>query len=85
MKFIQRLPHPPTLVLIKTLAASEKLPDAVHYIGEDGLRAIKGMQLVNRGRLSELSSSSPTVRLGGHAPHTWTNEEEQELGISVRE
>lgn len=55
VKFIQRLDHPPTLALIKLLAASAKLPPEVNYIGENGLKAIKGMQLVNRGRLSKLT------------------------------
>lgn len=52
VKFIERLDHPPTLALIKLLAASSKLPPEVEHIGESGLQAIKGMQLVNRGRLS---------------------------------
>ncbi|OCF35897.1 hypothetical protein I316_02391 [Kwoniella heveanensis BCC8398] len=54
VKFVERLPHPPTLALIKVLAAlpSSALPEEISYIGEDGLKAIAGMQLVNRGRLS---------------------------------
>lgn len=51
--FKDRLPYPPTLALIKHLAGCSKLPDDVTYIGDEGLKAIKGMQLVNRGRLSE--------------------------------
>ncbi|WVF67769.1 hypothetical protein IAT40_002529 [Kwoniella sp. CBS 6097] len=54
VKFIGRLAHPPTLALIKVLAAlpPSALPDEISYIGKDGLKAIAGMQLVNRGRLS---------------------------------
>ncbi|WVQ95335.1 hypothetical protein IAU59_002431 [Kwoniella sp. CBS 9459] len=54
VKFTRRLPHPPTLSLIKVLAAlpPSALPDEISYIGQDGLKAIAGMQLVNRGRLS---------------------------------
>lgn len=65
VKFNERLPYPPTLALIKHLAASQNLPDEVAYIGKDGLEAIKAMQLVNRGRLSEPpsgSSMSHTIR-----------------------
>lgn len=51
VRFVQRLDHPPTLALIKLLA-SGALPKEVAYIGEHGHRAIKAMQLVNRGRLS---------------------------------
>lgn len=54
--FKERLPYPPTLALIKYLAGCSDLPGNVRYIGTDGLKAIKGMQLVNRGRLSEFSS-----------------------------
>jgi protein phosphatase-4 regulatory subunit 3 len=53
VKFVQRLPHPPTLALIKHLATVQKLPECVEYIGQDGLKAVQTMQLVNRGRLSE--------------------------------
>ena len=55
--FKNRLPHPPTLALIKHLAASTNLPDEVGYIGAGGFKAIKAMQLVNRGRLSECHAS----------------------------
>jgi hypothetical protein len=51
VRFVQRLDHPPTLALIKLLAGGA-LPKQVAYIGEHGHRAIKAMQLVNRGRLS---------------------------------
>lgn len=53
VKFVQRLEHPPTLVLIKHLATLSTLPESISYIGEKGLEALKGMVLVNRGRLSE--------------------------------
>ena len=53
VKFISRLSHPPSLALIKFLAASTKMPDEVEYIGGKGYSAVKEMQLVNRGRLSE--------------------------------
>ena len=54
MRFVERLEHPPTLALIRYLASLSSLPIEVDHIGEDGLRAVKGMALVNRGRLSEL-------------------------------
>jgi hypothetical protein len=53
VKFLSRLPHPPSLALIKYLASTSTLPDEVKYIGEGGYKAVKEMQLVNRGRLSE--------------------------------
>ena len=53
VKFVQRLPHPPTLALIKHLATVQNLPECVEYIGQDGLKSVQVMQLVNRGRLSE--------------------------------
>jgi predicted RNA-binding protein with PUA-like domain len=53
VKFLSRLSHPPSLALIKFLASSSTLPDEVKYIGEVGYGAVKEMQLVNRGRLSE--------------------------------
>jgi hypothetical protein len=53
VKFKSRLSHPPSLALIKFLASSSTLPDEVKYIGEGGYKAVKEMQLVNRGRLSE--------------------------------
>ena len=52
MKFVARLPHPPTLALIRHLSSASDLPDEVEYIGEAGHTAVKGMALVNRGRLS---------------------------------
>jgi hypothetical protein len=53
VKFLSRLSHPPSLALVKYLASSSTLPDEVKYIGEGGYKAVKEMQLVNRGRLSE--------------------------------
>lgn len=50
--FVRRLPHPPTLALVKMLVGASAMPDEVGYIGSDGLKAIREMQLVNRGRLS---------------------------------
>ena len=55
VKFIERLPYPPTLALIKHLASITTLPKEIAYIGEDGLQSIKAMALVNRGRLSEIT------------------------------
>ncbi|ORX40822.1 EVE domain-domain-containing protein [Kockovaella imperatae] len=52
VKFEKRLDHPPTLALVKQLASLPSLPEEAGYIGQDGLKAIKGMALVNRGRLS---------------------------------
>lgn len=52
VKFLSRLPNPPSLALIKYLASTTKLPEEVKYIGEGGYNAVKEMQLVNRGRLS---------------------------------
>lgn len=53
MTFKRRLGYPPTLALIKHLATLSNLPKEVSYIGDRGLKAIKNMPLVNRGRLSE--------------------------------
>ena len=58
MKFVERLVYPPTLALVRHLASLSSPPIEVNYIGENGLRAIKGMALVNRGRLSELHLAS---------------------------
>lgn len=52
VRFIRRIAHPPTLALIKHLFTAPVLPVEVGYIGEEGWAAIKGMALVNRGRLS---------------------------------
>lgn len=55
VRFVSRLPHPPTLALVKHIAASATLPDDVSYIGQEGFEAVSKMQLVTMGRLSELS------------------------------
>ncbi|ORY28039.1 EVE domain-domain-containing protein [Naematelia encephala] len=52
VRFLSRLQYPPTLALIRYLASSTSLPDEVQYIGQKGFQALKGMALVNRGRLS---------------------------------
>ncbi|GMK56689.1 hypothetical protein CspeluHIS016_0305290 [Cutaneotrichosporon spelunceum] len=50
--FRERLAHPVTLAGVKSLVGLSTPPDGVAYIGESGLRAVQGMALVNRGRLS---------------------------------
>lgn len=62
MRFVKRLTHPPTLALIKSIAGAAQLPDEVSYIGAGGFKAIKGMQLVNRGRLSGCPGNSAEAR-----------------------
>lgn len=52
VRFISRLPHPPSLALVKFLATASTMPDEVKYIGDEGFKAVQQMQLVNRGRLS---------------------------------
>jgi hypothetical protein len=70
VKFASRLPHPPSLALVKYLAglSSSSPPEEVDYIGQNGLNAIKSMQLVNRGRLSvqvvEEAAYDAVVQLG---------------------
>jgi hypothetical protein len=56
VEFKARVKYPVTLALLKALAAAAELPESVKYIGEGGFKAIKEMALVNRGRLSKLSS-----------------------------
>ncbi|TFK43923.1 EVE domain-containing protein [Crucibulum laeve] len=41
-----------SLALLKHIAESSSLSKEIEYIGEDGAKAIKGMDLVTRGRLS---------------------------------
>lgn len=55
VRFIRRLPNPPTLALVKYLASAGSIPDEVNYIGQAGWKAVREMQLVNRGRLSRFS------------------------------
>jgi len=64
VKFLSRLPHPPSLALVKYLASSSTLPDEVKYVGEGGYKAVKEMQLVNRGRLSESRLLLSMIRAG---------------------
>lgn len=52
VRFVSRLKNPVTLAWVKKLAGSAGPPEGVSYIGADGLKAIKDMPLVNRGRLS---------------------------------
>ncbi|KAI0711049.1 PUA-like domain-containing protein [Cerioporus squamosus] len=50
--FGSRAQHFVPLSLLRTIASSPDVPEEVSYIGEDGAKAIKGMALVSRGRLS---------------------------------
>jgi len=50
--FEARAAHFVPLALLRRIAAASEPPSEVAYIGEDGVKAIKGMALVNRGRLS---------------------------------
>lgn len=52
VRFVSRLKHPVTLAWVKKLAGAAEPPEGVSYIGAKGLKAIKEMPLVNRGRLS---------------------------------
>lgn len=53
VEFKSRVKHPVTLALLKLLVGSTELPETLAYIGDQGLKAIKEMALVNRGRLSK--------------------------------
>ncbi|TFK93634.1 DUF55-domain-containing protein [Polyporus arcularius HHB13444] len=50
--FVSRAKHLVPLSLLRTIASSTDVPEEVSYIGEEGAKAIKGMALVTRGRLS---------------------------------
>ncbi|KAI0832829.1 DUF55-domain-containing protein [Trametes gibbosa] len=50
--FIDRAPHFVPLSLLKSIATASDLVEEVSYIGDEGAKAIKGMALVTRGRLS---------------------------------
>ncbi|KAI0326719.1 DUF55-domain-containing protein [Cubamyces sp. BRFM 1775] len=50
--FVRRATHFIPLSLLRTIAAAAEPPEVVSYIGDDGVKAIKGMALVSRGRLS---------------------------------
>lgn len=52
VRFLERLPHPVTLAAVKSLVGLAAPPDGVGYIGVEGLKAVQGMALINRGRLS---------------------------------
>ncbi|KAI5987771.1 DUF55-domain-containing protein [Pisolithus marmoratus] len=54
VKFVFRAPHFVSLSLLRRIAAvsSHDTLEAVAYVGSDGLKAIKEMALLNRGRLS---------------------------------
>ncbi|OBZ70242.1 Thymocyte nuclear protein 1, partial [Grifola frondosa] len=50
--FVARAKHFVPLSLLRNIAAAWEPPSEIAYIGEEGLKAIKGMALVSRGRLS---------------------------------
>ncbi|KAG6861948.1 hypothetical protein C0995_009132 [Termitomyces sp. Mi166 len=52
LTFISRATHFVPLALLRFLSDSNTLPPEVDYIREDGLKALKAMDLVGRGRLS---------------------------------
>jgi len=53
VRFVERIPHFVSLKLLQTLGAMDEVPEALNsYLTADHLAAIKGMALLNRGRLS---------------------------------
>lgn len=62
VRFVERLPHPVTLAGVKSLVGLTAPPEGVAYIGEDGLKAVQGMSLINRGRLSEFPRTRRRLR-----------------------
>lgn len=54
VKFVFRAPHFVSLSLLRRIAdvSSHDALEALAYVGSDGLKAIKEMALLNRGRLS---------------------------------
>lgn len=60
VRFLERLPHPVTLSAVKSLVGLTAVPAGIEYIGVGGLKAVQGMALINRGRLSE--SAPPLSR-----------------------
>ncbi|KAG6895641.1 hypothetical protein C0992_000253 [Termitomyces sp. T32_za158] len=52
LTFVSRATHFVPLALLRFLGERDKLPPEVDYIREDGLKALKAMDLVGRGRLS---------------------------------
>ncbi|KAG6854440.1 hypothetical protein C0991_006519 [Blastosporella zonata] len=52
LTFVSRVTHFVPLALLRFLCDSTTLPPEIDYIEEDGYKALKGMDLVGRGRLS---------------------------------
>ncbi|KAG5352336.1 hypothetical protein C0989_002781 [Termitomyces sp. Mn162] len=52
LKFVSRATHFVPLALLRFLSDSNSLRPEINYIQEDGLKALKAMDLVGRGRLS---------------------------------
>ncbi|KAG5719913.1 Thymocyte nuclear protein 1 [Termitomyces sp. T112] len=52
LKFVSRATHFVPLALLRFLSDSNSLHPEINYIQEDGLKALKAMDLVGRGRLS---------------------------------
>ncbi|KAG6877363.1 hypothetical protein C0993_008218 [Termitomyces sp. T159_Od127] len=50
--FVSRATHFVPLALLRFLSDKDELPPEIDYIREDGLKALKAMDLVGRGRLS---------------------------------
>ncbi|EIW61404.1 DUF55-domain-containing protein [Trametes versicolor FP-101664 SS1] len=50
--FVRRASHFVPLSLLRGIAAASEPPEEVAYIGDDGMKAVQGMALVTRGRLS---------------------------------
>ncbi|EGO27974.1 hypothetical protein SERLADRAFT_462319 [Serpula lacrymans var. lacrymans S7.9] len=63
--FVARAKHLVPLALLKHIAAlaSGEAPSEVDYIGADGVKAVKNMALVNRGRLSVQSVDEKTFEV----------------------
>ncbi|KIJ57136.1 hypothetical protein M422DRAFT_23239 [Sphaerobolus stellatus SS14] len=52
LRFIERAPHFVSLVLLKQLAGLSDPPSELSYLTADDLKAIKGMELLSKSRLS---------------------------------
>ena len=50
--FVRRATHFVPLSLLRTIAAAVEAPESVAYIGEDGVKAIKGLYRIQRGQLA---------------------------------
>lgn len=61
VRFVRRLKYPVTLAFVKSLVGLAEPPEGIEYIGKDGLKAIQGMALINRGRLSWCCKDSLTA------------------------